>query len=243
MDKEYLKEYYGRILKSSEDSTCKTCSKPSDEILNIMKLIPEEVTNKYYGCGIPITKDIKEGDRVLDLGSGSGQDCYIMAKLVGPAGSVIGIDMTDEQIVVANGNIETYAKNLGWKPNMNFRKGFIEDLKDVHVDNNSIDVCISNCVICLSSDKPAVFKEVYRSLHKGGKFIFSDLYTYVPIPDEVKNHPAVVKECLGDVLIKSEFEKLAKEIGFQGLVVINDNYSKINGVDFDYRSITYSLTK
>lgn len=243
MDKEYLQEYYGRVLKSSGDSACKTCSKPSDDILNIMKLIPEEVKNKYYGCGIPITKDIKEGDRVLDLGSGSGQDCYIMANLIGPTGSVIGVDMTDEQIAVARGNIEAYAQNLGWKPNMSFRKGFIENLKDVQIEDDSIDVCISNCVICLSNDKPAVFKGVYQSLCQGGKFIFSDLYTYVSIPDEIKSHPEVVKECLGDVMVKSEFEQLAKEIGFRDIIVVNDSSGKINGVDFDYRSITYSLTK
>jgi arsenite methyltransferase len=243
MNKEYLKEYYGRVLKSTEGSACKTCNKPSDEILDIMKLIPDQVKDKYYGCGIPITKDIKEGDRVLDLGSGSGQDCYIIAKLVGPSGSVIGIDMTDEQIAVANNNIHVYAENLGYKPNMSFRKGFIEDLKQVNIEDGSIDVCISNCVICLSNDKKTVFEEVYRSLRKGGRFIFSDLYTYTPIPDNVKNNPQVIKECLGDVMIKVQFEQLAKEIGFQDVIVLNDNQSKVNNVDFNYRSITYSLTK
>jgi arsenite methyltransferase len=116
-------------------------------------------------------------------------------------------------------------------------------LQDVGIQDNSIDICISNCVICLSGNKPAVFKEVYRTLCKGGKFVFSDLYTYVPIPNDVKNHPAIVKECLGDVMIKSKFETLAKDIGFESITVLNDSYSKINGVDFDYRSITYSLTK
>lgn len=95
-----------------------------------MKLIPDEVKNRFYGCGTPFIDNVKDLT-VLDLGSGSGRDCY-----------VIGVDMTDELLEIANNNIEKYENNIGWKPNLEFRKGYIEELNKIGINNNSIDLCI-----------------------------------------------------------------------------------------------------
>ncbi|KAK9760618.1 hypothetical protein K7432_015181 [Basidiobolus ranarum] len=165
-----VEEYYGKVLSSSKDlktDACTTCSAPAKELQDILKLVPEEVKEKYYGCGTPLPLGI-EGLSLLDLGSGSGRDCYVAAQLVGSTGAVTGIDMTDEQLKVARKNIDLYAEKLGYQPNLRFVKGFIELLKEAGIEDNSIDMCISNCVINLSPNKKLVIAGVFGALREGG---------------------------------------------------------------------------
>ena len=114
---EEVKEYYGTELQNSEDlktNACCTLTRPPKHILEALNIVAEEVQAKYYGCGLTIPTDV-EGLRILDLGSGSGRDCYIAGKLVGENGYVVGVDMTDEQLKVANDHIEYHREKFGYK--------------------------------------------------------------------------------------------------------------------------------
>ena len=137
MDKihEEVKDYYGVELQKSEDlktNACCTLTRPPKHIMDALNLVADEVQAKYYGCGLTIPSAV-EGLRILDLGSGSGRDCYIAGKLVGENGSVIGIDMTDEQLKVANDHIEYHREKFGYKKsNVSFLKGNIEKLDELN---------------------------------------------------------------------------------------------------------------
>lgn len=156
-------------------------------ILKICIRVPDEITHKFYGCGNPTPLGI-DGLHVLDLGSGSGRDCYVAAKLVGPLGFVTGVDMTDELVQVAAKHVDAYClQTLHYpKSNMQFLKGYIEDLVGAGVQPNSIDMAISNCVVNLSPNKLQVLQSVYQVLKNGGEFYFSDVYCDRRLPEQAK---------------------------------------------------------
>ena len=158
-----MSKYYGQVLTKSTDlkTSAACCSgAPHPVIAKIFAAIPHEVTSKFYGCGAPLPLGVC-GLRFLDLGSGSGRDCYAAAALVGAAGSVTGVDMTAEQLAVARAHADTYCNNtLGFKCNMEFKEGYIEKLEEAGIPANVFDVAMSNCVVNLSPDKPAVLREV-----------------------------------------------------------------------------------
>lgn len=160
-----VEEYYGRVLSTSKDlktSACSASKKPHHLIIDAMKDIPNEVMSKFYGCGTPLPFGI-DGLTVLDLGSGSGRDCYLASKLVGENGKVIGLDMTDEQLDIARNHVAEYTNTLGYAaPNMEFKKGYIERIIESGVEKESVDLIISNCVVNLSPDKPAVLKGMFH---------------------------------------------------------------------------------
>ena len=186
-------------------------------------MVPDEVKAKYYGCGSPTPCGI-EGLRVLDLGSGSGRDCYVAAKLVGDKGSVVGIDMTDGQLEVARRHVDDYCRDtLGYaETNVAFHKGTIEDLTrvtDAHgtvkkIENESVDLIISNCVINLSPDKKAVLSEAHRVLADGGEFYFSDVYCDRRLPEDLRSHEILLGECLGGAMYIEDFKRLCHGVGF-----------------------------
>ncbi|MBK7963241.1 MAG: methyltransferase domain-containing protein [Bdellovibrionales bacterium] len=211
-----VKEYYGKVLKTSQDlKTSACCSTESMPLYlrNILKEIHDEVKEKFYGCGSPIPSNL-EGMTVLDLGSGSGRDCFLLSKLVGPNGRVIGVDMTEEQIEVAERHINYHTKKFGFqKPNISFIKGYIEDLESTGVKNNSVDLVTSNCVINLSPCKDRVFSEVFRVLKPGGEFYFSDVFSNRRVPAALKNDDVFVGECLGGALYLEDFRRMMQKIG------------------------------
>jgi SAM-dependent methyltransferase len=214
---ENVKEYYGKQLQSKSDlvtGACCAADRPPAEIRAILPLIADEILNRFYGCGSPLPP-LLEGMTVLDLGCGTGRDVYIASKLVGEAGSAIGIDLTTEQIETAMKYQEEQRKRFGFKTsNVKFFRGYIEDLKSLGIEDNSVDVVISNCVINLSPAKELVFKEIYRILKPGGELYFSDIFTNRRIPDSLTADPVLRGECLSGALYAEDFRRIMVSCGW-----------------------------
>ena len=250
---EEVKEYYGETLQSSEDlqtNACCTISKPPKHILEALKLVSDEVQAKYYGCGLTIPSAIK-GMRILDLGSGSGRDCYIAGYLVGESGHVVGVDMTQEQIDVANDNIEYHREAFGYKKsNVEFIKGNIETLDQLDLEEGSFDIIISNCVLNLAADKQKVLNDAFKLLKPGGEMYFSDVYSDRRIPMDLQKNKVLWGECLSGALYWNDFLNFAKKAGFTDpravsdavITVENEELQEIIG-DINFYSVTYRLMK
>lgn len=211
-----VKEYYGKILKTKRDlktnACCATDSLPKN-LRKIVSLIEPKIQEKFYGCGSPIPP-LLEGCRILDLGCGSGRDVYIASYLAGEKGFVIGVDMTDAQLEVAHRHREIQTEKFGFKrPNVEFKKGYIEDLKEIGIEDNSVDIAISNCVINLSPDKEAVFREIFRVLKAGGELYFSDVFSERRIPEVLKQDPVLYGECLAGALYLEDFRRILQKSG------------------------------
>ncbi|KAJ2122936.1 hypothetical protein IW147_002984 [Coemansia sp. RSA 720] len=247
-----VKDYYGKVLESSRDlktSACTAGAAPHAIVRKIIKTIPDAVNDKFYGCGNPIPLGI-EGKDVLDLGSGSGRDCYVAAALVGPQGSVTGVDMTDEQLQTARENINAFGTTLGYTPKLKFVTGYIEMLESSGIAHSSIDVCISNCVINLSPNKKLVLQGVFNALRSGGELYFSDVYADQQLPSAVRTHDVLLGECIGGALFTEEFEQMAVDIGFARPRVLSVGHIAINDAELQglvgeakFYSITYRLFK
>ena len=174
--------------------------------------LPEDVTSFTLGCGNPISvAKLQPGETVLDLGSGGGLDCFLSAREVGESGKVIGVDMTPEMLERAR--ISSIRMGV---TNVEFREGYLESLP---VEDNSVDVVISNCVINLSPDKPKVFKEVYRVLKGGGRVAVSDTVTNGPLPDSIKKDMEAWGACVAGALDVSEYTTGLVEAGFREVKV------------------------
>ncbi|MFT5388144.1 MAG: arsenite methyltransferase, partial [Candidatus Omnitrophota bacterium] len=246
-------EYYGKVLKTKEDlktSACCSLETVSDYIKEPLKLIEDEIQTKFYGCGAPIPLAL-EGKKALDLGCGTGRDCFVISYYAGTSGEVVGVDMTDEQLEVANRYLPIQTEKFGFKsPNVRFIKGYIEDLKSLNLPDDYFDVVVSNCVVNLSPDKESVLSEVFRVLKAGGEFFFSDVYVDRRLPDWCKEDQILLGECLGGALYWKDFERLAQDVGFGDPRVYA--CSKIDLLDQDtidkvgfanFNSITYRLFK
>jgi len=222
--KQIVKRKYSEIAKKS--TSCCKCGCSTDDISeNIgyskeeLKSVPEG-SNLGLGCGNPTAlAQLKEGDVVLDLGSGAGFDVFLAANKVGEKGHVIGVDMTKEMIDKAKEN----AEKGGYK-NVEFRFGDIEELP---VEDDSIDVIITNCVINLTPDKSRVFEEAYRVLKKGGKMCVSDIVLLEELSQEQKNDKDLLTGCVAGALLKRDYIDKIKEIGFRVKILSEDrNISK-----------------
>jgi len=213
---ESVKDYYGKQLHSTNDLQSGSCctEKPPAEVRAILPLIADEITSRFYGCGSPLPPLLR-GMTVLDLGCGTGRDVYIASKLVGESGHVIGVDMTDEQIGSAMKYQEEQRERFGYdRSNVTFKQGYIEDLKSLGIEDNSVDVVISNCVINLSPNKEQVFKEVYRVLKPGGELYFSDVFTDRRIPEDLVNDPLLRSECISGAMYAEDFRRLMASVGW-----------------------------
>ncbi len=226
--RESVKNYYGKELQGTNDLKTNACRVEGGMPLShrrIMGLIDDEILDKFYGCGSPIPSNI-EGCSILDLGCGTGRDVYLLSKLVGENGFVMGVDMTDEQLEVAQRHVEGQTKKFGYtKPNVRFVKGYIEDLSQI--EDNSCDVVTSNCVINLSTDKKAVFSEIFRILKPGGELYFSDVFSGRRIPESIKNDPVLYGECLGGVLYIEDFRRILREAGCLNYRVVSNRRIKL----------------
>jgi arsenite methyltransferase len=224
--KEIVRTGYAKAIK--QDASC--CSTSSccggtaraKEISKIvgysdsdMNIVPKGA-NLGFGCGNPVALALlKEGDIVLDLGSGAGFDAFLAAKKVGKTGRVIGVDMTPEMVAKAKENAKK-----GKYSNVEFRLG---DIEKVPVDENSINVIISNCVINLSPDKQAVFKEAFRVLKPGGRLMVSDLVLAKGLPKELKDSVEAYVGCLAGAVKKDEYLRLITRAGFNDVKIISES--------------------
>ena len=203
MDYQAIKDYYGKVLSSSSDLKTSACCTPDAMPQHLRRLaanIHDEVSAKYYGCGLVAPTALK-GRRVVDLGSGSGRDVYMLAQLVGPEGEVVGVDMTPEQLEVARRHVGWHTERFGYaRPNVRFVEGYIESLGSLGLTPGSVDVIVSNCVLNLSPDKPAVLRGAYELLAPGGELYFSDVYADRRVSAEVASDPVLRGECLGGAL-------------------------------------------
>lgn len=176
--------------------------------------VPDEAKRKSYGCGSPVRDAaLKPGEVLVDLGSGSGVECFLAAAEVGPGGRVFGIDMTEEMLALARKSKETVVARLGYD-NVEFKKGFLEEIP---LPEASADAVISNCVINLSPDKRKTFHEVFRVLKPGGRLVVSDIVTEGAIPVAIKNDKQFRGECLGGALTQEDLLAMLRAAGFTGV--------------------------
>ena len=248
---EVITDYYGRQLQATSDlktSACCDISAMPSWLKPLLGRIHPDVLSRYYRCGL-VCPPLLDGCRVLDLGCGSGRDVYALAQLVGATGSVVGVDMTDEQLAVARQHQAYHADMFGYS-NVAFLHGYIERLDELDLKPGSFDVIVSNCVVNLSPDKDAVLAGVQRLLKPGGEFYFSDVYADRRVPTIVKNDPVLYGECLGGALYWKDFERLAHRHGFADPRLVEDRPLDITEPELTKRignlrfySATYRLFK
>ncbi|OZG73114.1 methyltransferase type 11 [Hahella sp. CCB-MM4] len=248
-----VQDYYGKTLSSSEDlqtDACCTAGGTPEHLKPILSKIHDEVMSRYYGCGL-IAPDHLEGAHILDLGSGSGRDCYVLSALVGEQGSVTGVDMTREQLEVAERHVEYHREVFGYRQgNVRFLHGFLEQLHELELKQNHFDIIVSNCVLNLCTDKAAVLRQAYELLKPGGELYFSDVYCDRRVPDELTKDPVLFGECLSGALYWNDFVNLAKQAGFADPRLVEDRPLTIDNPKLEQKvgnlrffSATYRLFK
>jgi SAM-dependent methyltransferase len=241
--KETVRKGYAEIAKTFGSCGCGSCCCGSNLTAQKqsggMGYSEEEMnqvpsgSNLGLGCGNPVAvASLKEGETVLDLGSGAGFDVFLASPKVGKTGKVIGVDMTDEMLERARTNAQK-----GGYANVEFRKGDIEDLP---VNDNSIEVIISNCVVNLAPNKEKVFKEAHRVLKVGGRLMVSDVVLAKPLPEELKIDNELLIGCVSGAILKEDYLNLLKKAGFSNINIHKETPAFLE----DYAlSITFSAIK
>lgn len=222
--KKFVKEGYAKIARKETsccvpvDSCCESPDMTEDISRKIgyseeeLKAVPEGA-NLGLGCGNPLAHaSLKEGETVLDLGSGAGFDCFLASQRIGKNGKVIGVDMTLEMVLKAREN----AKKGNYE-NVEFKLGEIEDIP---VADDSVDIVISNCVINLSPDKGKVFKEAFRVLKPGGRLMISDIVLLKELPDFIKESIEAYVGCVSGAMMKEEYIEAIEAAGFQEIKIL-----------------------
>ena len=232
--KKVVRDGYAQIAKqgSSCCGSAKSCCGGTNTTQDISRSIgytEEELkdipggANLGLGCGNPVAlASLREGETVLDLGSGAGLDCFLAANKVGEKGKVIGVDMTPEMLDKAREN----ARQGGYA-NVEFRLGEIENLP---VADSSVDVVISNCVINLVPDKARAFKETFRVLKPGGRLMVSDIVVLTELPESIKNSIAGYIGCLSGAIMKDEYIEAVKEAGFKEVSIVDEIFYPVDSM-------------
>ncbi len=271
---EAIRARYTAAARGREAALC--C--PVDYDPQYLEIIPEDVLERDYGCGDP-SRYVREGDTVLDLGSGGGKICFIAAQIVGPKGGVIGVDMNEEMLSLARGAAPVVAGRLGYA-NVEFRRGRIEDLRlDLDaldawlwanpvrgatdlatlnqegerlrrvsplVPDGSVDIVVSNCVLNLvrPSDKAQLLREIYRVLKPGGRIAISDIVSDRPVPQRLRDDPALWSGCVSGAFEEGELLRQLQDVGFQGTRIAkweDDPFAVVE--DIEFRSVTVTARR
>ena len=244
--------YYGDVLKKSSDlktNACCTMESIPNHVKDKLKNIHDDVLSTYYGCGL-VMPDCLENTKILDLGCGSGRDVYLLSQFVGENGKVIGVDMTDNQLGIAQNKLKYHMDKFGYSnSNVEFKKGNIEELDTLGIEND-LDIVVSNCVVNLCKDKEKVLKNVFNLLKTGGEFYFSDVYSSQRIPSELAQDPVLWGECLSGALYWNDFLNIAKKCGFTDPRLVKSNLITVKNKeleekvgDIKFYSATYRLFK
>lgn len=236
--REEVKNYYSKVTTvddgKMETKICSCALDGSPKYINeARKMIPDEIIKHFYGCGSPIPPAL-EGMTVLDLGCGTGLDVYTISKLVGEHGMVIGVDMNDDQLAIARKYQDEMAEKFGYKKsNVEFKKGYIEDLKSIGIEDGTVDIVISNCVINLSPYKEEVFKEIWRVLKTGGELYFADIFADRRFGEDISMDLILRGECLGGAMYIEDFRRLLRKIGWEDFRYIKSNKAAIDNEDIE----------
>ena len=250
---EEVKNYYGKVLQTSADlqtNACCTGEEMPAHLRPVLAQLAPEVVKRYYGCGL-VVPVLLDGLRVLDLGCGAGRDVYLLSHLVGEDGAVVGVDMTREQLDVAEAYVDEHTQRFGYaSPNVSFIQGELERLDELDLETESFDLIVSNCVINLCQAKDKVLQNAFRLLKPGGELYFSDVYADRRIPPSVAAHPVLYSECLGGALYWNDLISLSKAAGFADPRLVSDSPITINNPelarltgDIRFYSATYRLFK
>lgn len=215
---ELVQQAYGSIAKQQLQSCCcgPSCCSPGP--VNVLDR-PGDEADLGLSCGNPVAfSKIQPGQTVLDLGSGAGRDAFIAAPLAGSSGQVIGVDMTPEMLALARKNALNFANRTGLA-NIEFRQGFIEQLP---IEDGTVDLVISNCVINLSPDKPQVFREAYRVLKPGGGIVVSDIVLNRPLPQAALDNAQLYAACIAGALLKTDYLAAIESAGFKQVEILSE---------------------
>ena len=256
--RESVQQYYGQALKTTADlqtNACCTGSKPPQYIQDCIDKVHPTVLSKYYGCGLCLPNYDLTNLSILDLGCGAGRDVYIASQLVGPNGSVMGIDMTIEQLQTAREYQAYHTDQFGYN-NVQFIQGYLEELDSIsELKPNTFDVIVSNCVLNLCTDKQKVLESCYKLLKTGGEMYFSDVYASRRVPLTLQKDPVLWGECLSGALYWNDFQNMAMKVGFTDprLVddapitisnsAVSDTINQGGNKNIEFYSATYRLIK
>ncbi|MDH4088220.1 MAG: methyltransferase domain-containing protein [Nitrospira sp.] len=223
-----VSERYAKAASTGEEMCCPT----SYDMVHLKTFIPEAVLKISYGCGTPAgLNTVQAGETVLDIGSGGGIDCFEASRLVGSTGCVIGIDMTDTMLEIARKNAAVVATNLGYPAsNVEFRKGLADAMP---IDDGTIDLIISNCVINLAPDKRKVFQEMYRVAKSGGRFTISDIVSDQTVPQYLVHDAQKWGDCLSGALTLTDYMSGMTAAGFLAIHLVKSSpWRVIDGIHF-----------
>lgn len=220
--REVVRDRYAQIARDGSVNPAPGCCGPQPaQVAERIGYSAEDTTavpegaNLGLGCGAPLAiAALREGETVLDLGSGAGFDAFLAARAVGPSGHVIGVDMTDEMLAKAAANAQR-----GGFTNVEFRKGYIEALP---VEDGGVDVVISNCVINLVADKAAVYRDIARVLRPGGRMVISDVVLDAPLPAAIATDVAALTGCVAGAALRREYLDTIAAAGLIDIEVVND---------------------
>lgn len=231
MNLENSQRYYSEILGGSDDlltDACCTVAALPPWIDAALANVHAEVKAHYYGCGLVVPQAIA-GAHILDLGSGTGQDAFLLAQLVGEHGRVTGIDATPAQLAIANRHLDWHRDRFGYaRSNVRFVEGDIERLGELDLAEGGFDAIVSNCVINLVADKAAVLRAAHRLLKPGGELYFSDVYADRRVHGALLADPVLHGECLAGALYWGDFVPMAKAAGFADPRLVTDRPIGIN---------------